>query len=254
MFQELEADDEEEVPPPPAPREMIHREINLLEARRRERIEEWEGEEEEQVELPPPPPEQAFKLPDEIRQKIGIFESIFIEVGIDCARHLTATERRPFPGIEFLQEVADLAHEEGRRQAVDKAEEFEGVTEEELRIYVWNYFREHEQEAIGEDADRDMEPRREPESLTLHLPRLGHNNWRKWKQEDVMSWAKKFITKQCLLDLIEYKQFTGRSLRRFLDTEFDYKRDQVPFGLYITLKCNLNRVINNRSGLRFQEY
>ncbi|CAL2039567.1 unnamed protein product [Caenorhabditis brenneri] len=88
------------------------------------------------------------------------------------------------------------------------------------------------------------EPKREPESETLYLPRDDYKNWRHWKERHVMRWANKFIPDQSQLEIIHARNFTGRSLYDFLESDFEWKEVEMPFGIFVQLKTHLNRVIN----------
>ncbi|CAL2039560.1 unnamed protein product [Caenorhabditis brenneri] len=195
-----------------------------------------------------PPHHKAFRLPEHIRARTCVFQAAFIEGYVDWTRvKLQKGWERAFPDRQTLQrkitEAIELGDEHARRW-----EDLEEIDEEELRFYVWKH--QNGGRTMGNYEER--QPRQLPESSKLHVPQFGFNNWKEWTKEDVMKWAKKFITNQDYLDLIECQQHDGSALSRFLSSESQWKDKKWPFGLFVTVKGHMNRVMNSTNGVSYE--
>ncbi|EGT51643.1 hypothetical protein CAEBREN_08740 [Caenorhabditis brenneri] len=175
-----------------------------------------------------PPRHKAFRLPEHIRARTCVFQAAFIEGYVDWTRvKLQKGWERAFPDRQTLQRKIAEAMEFGDEHA-RRWENLEEVDEEELRFYVWKH--QNGGRTMGNYGER------QPRQL----------------KEDVMKWAKKFITNQDYLDLIECQQHDGSALFRFLSSESQWKDKKWPFGLFVTVKSHMNRVMNSTNGVSYE--
>uniref|UniRef100_A0A1I7UXB1 Uncharacterized protein n=1 Tax=Caenorhabditis tropicalis TaxID=1561998 RepID=A0A1I7UXB1_9PELO len=75
---------------------------------------------------------------------------------------------------------------------------------------------------------------------------------RKWwrMKRDIEEWVEKFIEDEDNLQLIIEKQFNGQSLSEFLNNE----GHGMPLGIFIQLKSNFNRVVNEFNGFKVMHF
>lgn len=192
------------------------------------------------------PPRHGFRLPEHIRARTCMFEAAFIEGFVDCTRvKLQKGWEEKFPDRQFLEAKIDEARKKGKAHA-RRWEDLEEIDEEELRFYVWK----HQNDGGPWTNYEERQPKFLPESAKLHMPRFGLNNWKEWKREDVMKWARKFISNQDDLDLIECQQHDGFALSHFLSSNTLWKEKNWPFGLFVTVNCHFNRVVNSKNGCK----
>uniref|UniRef100_A0A1I7UXB0 SAM domain-containing protein n=1 Tax=Caenorhabditis tropicalis TaxID=1561998 RepID=A0A1I7UXB0_9PELO len=95
--------------------------------------------------------------------------------------------------------------------------------------------------------------RRLPESEKLHLPFEDHSNFREWDALDILKWVKMFITAPDHLKILETKRYSGKKLVSIMYPEERWSEEGIPFGLFIHLKSNMNRVINHHFGFTYRE-